>query len=292
MNHTLYLPVTNIVLILVLKKKFMKQMEKTIFITGASSGLGKVAAMLFAEKGWNVIAAMRKPEAEKELIQIRNISILPLDVTDLVQIEKTVKKVIDMHTPEVVFNNAGYGLAGPFEGTTDEQIVQEINTNLLGVMRITKAFIPYFRERRSGLFITTTSIGGLAAFPFNSVYHATKWALEGWSESMSYELSKFGIRIKTIAPGGIATDFAGRSLAMAEHTAYNTLVEKVSKVFMERAGQQSTARQIAEVVYRAATDGKKQLRYIAGKDARLLYNLRKIFGYKFLMRQIDKRFFS
>ena len=103
---------------------------------------------------------------------------------------------------DVVFNNAGYGLAGPFEGTSDEQLTAEIETNLVGVLRTTKAFIPPFRERGSGTFITNTSIGGLAIFPFNSVYHATKWGLEGWSESLSHELSKFGIRVKTVAPGG------------------------------------------------------------------------------------------
>lgn len=248
-------------------------MSKTIFITGASSGLGKATAKLFASKGWNVIATMRAPEKETELTTIPNITLLALDVTDAKQIGETAEQTIQSGIPDVVFNNAGYGLAGPLEGTTDEQLTNEINTNLLGVMRVTKAFIPHFRERKAGLFITTTSIGGLVAFPFNSVYHATKWALEGWSESLAFELNKFGIGVKTVSPDGIATDFAGRSLVITDHPAYTELVNKVMKAFMnpERAAANSTAEQIAEVVYEAATDGKDTLRYVAGQDAKALY---------------------
>lgn len=267
-------------------------MSKTIFITGASSGLGKATAMLFASQGWNVIATMRKPENETDLSQIPNIKLLPLDVTNPEQIQAIARQVIEMGDVDVVFNNAGYGLSGPLEGTTDEQIVAQINTNLLGVIRVTKAFIPYFRAKKSGLFITTTSIGGLVTFPFNSVYHATKWALEGWSESMSFELSKFGIGIKTVSPGGIKTDFAGRSLDLANHEAYTDYVNKVFSVFAdpERRKNASTAEQIATVVYEAATDGKKQLRYVAGEDAKATYAQRLSVGDERFREGIDQRF--
>lgn len=270
-------------------------MNKTIFITGASSGLGKQTAILFAQKGWNVIATMRNPANEKELTGMANISLLPLDVTSLQQIEETVKKVVNNGAVDVVFNNAGYGLAGPFEGATDEQLKKQIDTNLMGVMRVTKAFIPHFREKKSGMFITTTSIGGHVTFPFNSVYHATKWAVEGWNESLSYELSPFGIIAKTVAPGGISTDFAGRSLVMTEHPAYKSMVDKALAVFYNPERQKkdySTAEQIATVVYEAATDGKAQVRYIAGKGARSMYKVRRLFGYKFFMKQVRKMFFS
>jgi NAD(P)-dependent dehydrogenase (short-subunit alcohol dehydrogenase family) len=269
-------------------------MPKTIFITGASTGLGKHCAILFAQKGWNVIATMRKPADGAEIAALPNISVLALDVTDLAQIDAVVADVTAKTRIDVVFNNAGYGLAGPFEGATDAQLERQIDTNLLGVMRVTKAFLPHFRANKGGTFITTTSIGGHVAFPFNSVYHATKWALEGWSESLAYECAPFGIRVKTVAPGGISTDFASRSLVMTEHAAYKTMVDKVLKVFMDpkRASNYSTADQIAEVVWTAATDGTPTLRYIAGKDAKLLYRLRRWFGYKFFMRQIEKRFFK
>ncbi len=269
-------------------------MSQTIFITGASTGLGKATALLFAGKGWNVIATMRKPEQATELAQVENIRLLPLDVTSLDQIRATVQEVLDSGRVDVVFNNAGYGLAGPLEGTTDEQLVQEINTNLLGVIRVTQAFIPHFRENRAGLFIATTSIGGLVAFPFNSVYHATKWALEGWSESMAFELGKFGIGIKTVSPGGIRTDFAGRSLVLAQHNAYTDLVNKVMARFSDPARQSngSTAEQIADVVYEAATDGKNQLRYVAGEDAQGMYAQRLQVGDEAFRAGVETAFFG
>lgn len=255
-------------------------MTKRIFITGASSGLGKAAAKLFASKGWNVVATMRKPEKETELDKIGNITLLPLDVTDTAEIKSTVEKAISIGEIDVVFNNAGYGLAGPFEGATDEQLVQQLNTNLLGVMRVTMAFIPHFREKKSGLFITTTSIGGLVTLPFNSVYHATKWGLEGWSESLAFELNPHGIGVKTVSPGGIATDFAGRSLDLTSHEAYEEQMQNVLSVFMdpERQKGYSTADQIAEVVFEAATDGKQKLRYPAGEDAKAMYAQRNSVG--------------
>lgn len=269
-------------------------MSKTIFITGASSGLGKQTAILFAQKGWNVIATMRNPANEKELSAMANITLLPLDVTNPQQVEETAKQVTATGTIDIVFNNAGYGLAGPFEGASEEQLQKQIDTNLMGVLRVTKAFLPHFREKKNGLFITTTSIGGHVTFPFNSVYHATKWALEGWSESLSYELAPLGITVKTVAPGGIYTDFAGRSLVMTKHPAYKTMVDKALAIFYNPERQKkdySTAEEIAQVVYEAATDGKPQLRYIAGKGARKMYKVRRLFGYKFFMAQVRKMFF-
>jgi NAD(P)-dependent dehydrogenase (short-subunit alcohol dehydrogenase family) len=267
---------------------------KRLFITGASSGLGKASAKLFASNGWNVIATMRKPENETELTKVENITLLPLDVTNVDQINSTTEKAIALGQIDVVFNNAGYGLAGPFEGATDEQLMQQINTNLLGVMRVTKAFIPHFREQKSGLFINTTSIGGLITLPFNSVYHATKWGLEGWSESLAFELNPHGIRVKTISPGGIATDFAGRSMVLSSHEAYQGQMEKVLSVFMdpERQKDYSTAEQIAAVVFEAATDGKQKLRYPAGKDAKAMYAQRNEGGDEAFISGIKGMFFK
>jgi len=269
-------------------------MKKRIFITGASSGLGKAAAELFASKGWHVLATMRNPQKEDELKKLENITLLPLDVTDTALIKSTVEKAISTGAIDVVFNNAGYGLAGPFEGATDDQIVRQLNTNLLGVMRVTKAFIPHFRERKSGLFITTTSIGGLITLPFNSVYHATKWGLEGWSESLAFELEPFGIGVKTVSPGGIATDFAGRSLDLTSHKEYDVQMQKALSVFMdpERQKDYSTPEQIAEVVFEAATDGKQKLRYPAGKDAKAWYEQRNLVGDEKFRKGIKEMFFG
>lgn len=255
-------------------------MPSTIFITGSSTGLGRATALLFASRGWQVIATMRRPEAETELRNVPGITLLPLDVTKPEQITAAAHAALALGPVDVLFNNAGYGLAGPFEATTDEQLEAEVETNLLGAMRTIRAFIPSFRERGSGTIITTTSIGGLAAFPFNSVYHATKWGLEGFSESLAYELGRFGIRVKTVAPGGIRTDFAGRSLVVTHHPAYAALLERVWAAFRDpaRTANGSSAEQVAEVVYEAATDDKDRVTYLAGADALQIYAQRVAVG--------------
>ena len=135
---------------------------KTIFITGSSSGLGRATAKLFASKGWRVIASMRDPRKEKELNDISGLRLKALDVTDPGAIESVAKQVVGSGGTDLVFNNAGYGLAGALEGLTDEQILRMVSTNMLGTIRTTKAFIPHFREKRAGLFINTTSLGGLS----------------------------------------------------------------------------------------------------------------------------------
>lgn len=243
--------------------------QKGIFITGSSSGLGRATAKLFASEGWKVIATMRNPEKEAELNKLANIVLLRLDVSKPKQIKSVIDRVVATDGVDVVFNNAGYGMAGPLEGLTDEQIVRMVNTNMMGAIRTTKAFIPYFREKRSGLFINTTSIGGLITVPFSSIYHATKWALEGWSESLSFELKQFGIGLKIVAPGGMKTDFFTRSFHVGRHQAYDKLVDKVISIITdpELMKTYSTPEQIAQVVYEAATDGKDQIRYVAGEDA-------------------------
>jgi NAD(P)-dependent dehydrogenase (short-subunit alcohol dehydrogenase family) len=270
-------------------KKEQKTM-KTIFITGASTGLGKATAKLFHAKGWQVIATMRNPEKDTELKNLKGITLLPLDVTDATQIEKAVKQALALGDIDVVFNNAGYGLVGPMEGYSDEAIVRQIDTNLMGVLRITKAFIPHFRERKQGVFVTTTSMGGLLSFPLSSIYHATKWALEGWTESMSFELGLYNIRIKTVAPGGIVTDFMSRSLDAVAHPAYDEANRKLMALF--NADNFSTAEQIAAVVYEAATDDKDQVRYVAGEDAKALYARRNEIGNEAFRGEMQKMVFG
>lgn len=254
-------------------------MQKTIFITGASTGLGKATAKLFQSKGWNVIATMRNPENETELTKLENVTVLKLNVTNPTQIQDTIIEAIKLYSIDVVLNNAGYGLIGALEALTDEQINRQIETNLLGVIRLTKAFTKYFREKKNGIFINVTSMFGLVGYPTCSVYAATKFAIDGFSESLAYELAHFGVKVKTVAPGGIQTDFAGRSMESGKHEAYNQLAEKVSEGYSEeRVGQFSTAESIAYVIYEAATDNKDQLRYIAGKNAILLYTEREKIG--------------
>jgi NAD(P)-dependent dehydrogenase (short-subunit alcohol dehydrogenase family) len=249
---------------------------KTIFITGASAGLGKATAKLFAANGWRVIATMRNPEKEQELKGVDNITLLPLDVTNTGQIQKTVQEATALADIDVVFNNAGYGLIAPLEATRDEQITRQFDTNVFGVIRVTQAFIPYFRTKGKGLFITTTSIAGFMGLPLSSIYNATKFAIEGWAEGLSFELNQLGIGIKTVAPGGIKTDFISRGLDTSTHAAYEEMTQKLYNGF--NPDNFTPAEEIAKVIWEAATDGKKQLRYRAGNDAVSLHEQREQAG--------------
>lgn len=264
-------------------------MNKTIFITGASTGMGHATAKFFQQKGWNVIATMRDPDKEPELAGLENVILLPLDVTDLKQIESTVSKAIELHPVDVVFNNAGYGLMGAMEALSDEQILNQLNTNLLGVIRVTHAFIPHFRKRKLGVFISTTSMGGLLAFPLHSIYHATKFGVQGWSESMSFELGLHNIRIKTVAPGAVATDFLGRSLDKNLHPAYKELEDKLFAMTESMMSQGVPPEKVAEVVYEAATDDKDQVTYIATDDAKAAYARRLEIGGEASRKEIRKQ---
>jgi NAD(P)-dependent dehydrogenase (short-subunit alcohol dehydrogenase family) len=269
-------------------------MSKTIFITGSSTGLGRATALLFASRGWSVIATMRNPDAAGDLASTKGVTLLPLDVTKPEQIAAAANQALALGPVDVVFNNAGYALAGPFEGATDEQITKELDTNLLGVLRTTKEFIPAFRERGAGTFIATTSIGAHVTFPFMSVYHASKWALEGWSESLAFELGKFGIRVKTVAPGHIPTDFAGRSIVYTPSPAYAAIAGRAAAVFNspEQRTSGSTPEQIAETVWEAATDESDQVTYVAGADAKTLVAQRKAVGVDTFRKGVAQRFFG
>lgn len=265
-----------------------------IFITGASSGLGKATAKLFASRGWRVLATMRRPEAEVELDQLPGVELLALDVTNPEQIEATVAKTVASGAVNVVFNNAGYGITGPLEGLTDAQIERSIQTNLIGPIRVTKAFIPHFRQNGGGLFINTSSIGGFVTFPFSSVYHAAKWGLEGWSESMAFELSRVGIGMKILEPGGVNTDYLSRSMQFGKHPAYQDMLDRFnSKITAEDQVQQySNPEDVAEVVYQAATDGTTRLRYLAGADAEATYASRLEVGEEQFRQSIAQEFFG
>ncbi|WP_443947104.1 SDR family oxidoreductase [Pedobacter sp. AW1-32] len=265
-------------------------MNKTIFITGASAGMGKATAKFFQSNGWKVIATMRNPEHETELGKLNNVTLIQLDVTNLEQIKSAVSQAIALHEIDVVFNNAGYGLVGALEGLSDEQILNEVNTNLLGVIRITQAFIPHFKAKKSGLFISTSSMGGFMGFPLNSIYHATKFGIEGWSESMSFELGIHNIGIKTIAPGAVATDFLSRSMDKSIHSDYELLENKLYPMMDSMMDIALPAEKLAAVVYEAATDGKDQIRYLVGDDAKAMYKRRNEIGAENFRKEIRSQF--
>jgi len=269
---------------------------KTIVITGSSTGIGLATAKHFAEQGWNVAATMRTPEKDTELSAIDNVKLYQLDVTDEGSIEAARDAILsDFEKVDVVFNNAGYGLLGAFEAASTDQIKRQFDTNVFGLMDVTRAFLPHFRENRDGLFINVSSIGGLITFPLISLYHSTKWAVEGFSESLSYELSNLGIGVKIIEPGGVATDFGGRSMAYTQQeglTAYDETLAKFQESMGDSGLAQSTPELMAEGVFEAATDGKTQLRYLLGEDAVQLYASRQEHGDDAFIAGMKDRIFS
>jgi NAD(P)-dependent dehydrogenase (short-subunit alcohol dehydrogenase family) len=264
---------------------------KTIFITGTSSGLGKAAVHLFHSKGWNVIATMRNIEKGKDFEGMERVTVLPLDINDPEQIKTSASRAIALGNIDVVLNNAAYGLIGPLESVTDEELVKQVNTNLLGAIRVTQAFIPHFRTKKSGLFINITSIAGLVTFPFDSLYHAVKFGLQGWSEGMSYELSAFGIGIKTVAPGFIKTEF-GANIVISSGEPYKQLIDHYISVVTSPAMMVngSTAEEVAQVVYDAATDGTNQVHYVAGKDSQAMHDRRLEIGAEAGIQEMSKLF--
>ena len=249
-------------------------MNKTILITGASSGIGKETAKLFQSKGWNVIATMRNPENETELKQLENVLVAKLDVLDLDSIKTAFEiGVKKFGSIDVLLNNAGYGAYGPLEAFSREKIIRQFNTNVIGLLDVTKTALPHFRQNKKGIIINISSIGGKMTFPLGSLYHGTKFAVEGISESLNYEVAQFGGQVKIVEPGMIATDFGGRSFDFSndENMAeYQKIVGALMTALPTMAENASPASIVAEVIFEAATDGKNQLRYTAGDDAKIL----------------------
>ncbi|WNJ18780.1 SDR family oxidoreductase [Pontibacter sp. G13] len=254
-------------------------MSKTILITGASTGIGRATAIKFQAEGWNVVATMRSPEKETELNQLDNVLVTRLDVLDLDSINAAVQASLDRFGKiDVLLNNAGYGAYGPLEAFPRENIVRQFNTNVIGLLDVTRAVLPHFRAAKSGMVMNVSSIGGKMTFPLGSLYHGTKFAVEGISEALSFELEPMGCQVKIIEPGAIATDFGGRSFdlqndeSMAE---YQGIVGALFKAFESLGAQTSPASLVADVIYGAATDGSTQLRYTAGPDAEVFMANRK-----------------
>lgn len=247
-------------------------MKQTILITGASSGIGKETAKYFQSKGWNVIATMRNPEDGAELSALDNVLVTKLDVLDLPSIEGAVNAGIEKFGKiDVLVNNAGYGAYGTLESFARENIVRQFNTNVIGLLDVTKAVLPHFRANKGGVIINISSIGGKMTFPLGTLYHGTKFAVEGITESLSYEVEEFGGKVKIVEPGAIATDFGGRSLDFSSddsQTEYRSIVQKITVGMPEFFKNASPASVVAEVIFQAATDGSDQIRYTAGDDAK------------------------
>ena len=253
-------------------------MKNTVFITGASSGLGKASAKLFQQNGWNIIAAMRSPENEKELNFLENVLLVKLDVTNPKQIQEAITKGTETFgSIDVLLNSAGYGLMGVFESSNPEQIQKQFEVNVFGLMNVTKTVLPIMRAQKKGTIINISSFGGITAGPFASLYNSSKFAVEGFSEALHFEVSPFGINVKIIEPGSIATNFRS-GIEMIQNTIeeYNTELAAFIPKFTKRTEHlpKANAEEVAETVFVAATDQLSKLRYVIGEDAQFYIDLK------------------
>lgn len=246
-------------------------MNKTILITGASSGIGRAAARRFQAGGWNVVATMRSPEKERELNTLERVLVTRLDVLDMSSIDAAVTEArARFGRIDVLLNNAGYGAYGPLEATPVEKIRRQFDVNVIGVLATTKALLPHFRKQRSGTIINISSIGGKMTFPLGSLYHGTKFAVEGLSESLHFELLPLGVRVKIVEPGMVKTEFAGRSFDFNNDPAlseYQPLVQGLLSALGPMAENASSPELIVETIFGVASDGADRMRYEAGPDA-------------------------
>ena len=197
----------------------MPQTPKVWLITGTSKGFGRVWAKAALERGDKVAATARDTSSLTDLLDAygENVLAIELDVNDKSAVDAAVKQAHEhFGRLDVVVNNAGYGLFGTIEEVSEEQARRQIETNLFGALWVTKAAIPYLREQGSGHIIQVSSIGGVHAFPSIGLYHASKWGLEAFSQSLAGEVEEFGVHVTLVEPGGFATDWGGSSADRAE----------------------------------------------------------------------------
>lgn len=267
-------------------------MNKTVLITGASSGFGKATAQRFASQGWNVIATMRKPAAAADFGAGEKLLIAQLDVTDPASIDRALKAGIERFGRlDVLVNNAGFGQYGVFEGVSTERIQRNFDVNLFGVMNVMRAVLPGFRQQGGGMILNVSSVGGLIGLPGISVYLATKFALEGFTESVSYELASQNIIVKMVEPGGGDTGFHGRAgvenVGAGGIESYEPFIVRTNAIMAGIATRMATVDRIASAIYDAVTDGTKRLRYLVGDDVKHFVDARRSLsdeGYEVYMR--------
>ncbi len=253
---------------------------RTILITGASAGIGKATVARFVAEGWTVAATMRKPDTFVAPSGPGRAKAFALDVTDQVSIARALAAIeSDLGGIGVLVNNAGYGLVGPFEAIDEAQIRRQFETNVFGLMAVTRAVLPGMRARCSGRIINVASVGGRIAFPYYSCYHATKWAVDGFSELLAFELRPHGIGVKIIEPGPIKTEFYDRSEDQPPAENLGTYAGHFRKTYarMRGVGMKAPGPEIvADAIWQAATENRWRLRI--SPNAQMILAMRRLVG--------------
>jgi NAD(P)-dependent dehydrogenase (short-subunit alcohol dehydrogenase family) len=236
---------------------------KVVLVTGASSGIGAACAEMLARRGFRVYGSSRNPNFKPSGYQA-----LQMDVTDDRSVDEAVAQVIrEAGSIDALVNNAGCGLAGAVEDTASMEALHQMDVNFMGPFRAARAVLPGMRQRRSGVIVNVSSLGGLFGLPFQSFYSASKFAMEGWTESLRFEVSPFGIRVVLIEPGDVKTGFTGSRVHAARATASSAYNDRFSKCMgiVEKEEQRGVAPEfIARLVCNIVEGGAKGPRYTCG----------------------------
>ncbi len=257
-----------------------------VLITGSSTGFGKLAALEFARRGDEVFASMRNIAKGESLLSEAKAAglkanVIALDVADPSSVESAVASVMKQAGRiDVLVNNAGIGIHGPIEECDDDEILAVLETNVLGVIRTTRAVASHMRTQKSGTIVNVSSIAGKVSAPFGGVYSASKHAVEALSDSLYFELHPFGVRVVLVEPGGFETEFgANRILArrFGEGSPYASLEQKfnASSSKLPGADQRESAQRVADVIVESAKSEAPKRRYLVGQDAQTIGGLHK-----------------
>jgi NAD(P)-dependent dehydrogenase (short-subunit alcohol dehydrogenase family) len=256
-----------------------------ILITGSSSGIGLATSLYLARRGYTVWATMRNLEKASELRKIIESERLPielaqLDVCDDSSVKEAVAQILQKSGRiDVLVNNAGYGLRGAIEEVSLDEWKRQFETNFYGVIRVTQAVLPQMRAQRSGAIVNISSVLGRMAIPFSGPYTASKFALEGLTETLRYELAPWNIKVVLIEPGFIATNFQQNAqlaqAAQSQDSPYALFKQASERRVQRNIYRAAPPERVAEVIYRAITHPRPKLRYAVGRDARLVLPLRR-----------------
>jgi NAD(P)-dependent dehydrogenase (short-subunit alcohol dehydrogenase family) len=248
--------------------------EKVALVTGSSRGIGFVTSTTLARNGFLTYASMRNLDKEKEIRLVVDKEKIPLktiqlDVTDSNSVDNAIKSIMDQSGRiDVLVNNAGYGLVGAFEELSMEEIKQQYETNLFGVIRVTQAVLPIMRKQKSGIIVNMSSGAGRFGYPNGSAYVSTKFALEGLTESVAYEVEPFGIKIVLVEPGFVRTNFSNvvAKKSQSTNSQYSKMTEKMAASIEQMKLKSCPPELVANVVLEVVTSKNPNLRYLAGKD--------------------------
>lgn len=270
-----------------MKQEEGEEQEKIAIVTGSSSGIGYATSLLLARNRFHTYATMRNIEKSADIQEITNkerlsLQVIQLDVNDDASIRNSIKRVErENERIDVLVNNAGYGLVGAFEDLSVEEIKSQFETNFFGVIRLTQQVLPIMRKQKSGTIVNVSSGAGRIGFPGMSAYVSSKFALEGLSESMSYELEPFGIKVVIIEPGVIRTNFkknsvmSEKSLDNSSISPYSSIIQKIDSSISSIIEHATPPEDVAKAILHAITSNNPELRYLVGNDMIMMAETKK-----------------